>query len=118
MPSVNAFWEACGVSVSITCLSFTRSSCSVSLVPMSSTYTRSGPIKASNNTSQNDMVSLFLWITRAARSSLCQSWVDYTTIIAEVLELLRVYDEADGCIMWSAPLQGAGIPSFLCAVLH
>jgi hypothetical protein len=36
------------------------------------------------------------------RSSPFRSWVDYTTIIAEVLELLRVCKEADGSVGGSA----------------
>ena len=72
-------------------------------------------IKALDNRSQITMASLVLQIERMARSSPCQSWVDYTTITAEVLELLHVNDRADGCVMWSAPQQGAGIPSFLFA---
>ena len=44
------------------------------------------------------MGSLFLWITREARSSPCQSWVDYTMITAEVLELFRLCYGADGCV--------------------
>jgi hypothetical protein len=56
--------------------------------------------------------------TREARSSPCQSWVEYTTITAEVLELLRVCDGADGYVVWSAPHRGALRPSFLFAVLH
>ncbi len=47
----------------------------------------STPIKASDNRSQNSLVSLFNQITMRARSSPSQSWVDYTTSIAEVLEL-------------------------------
>ena len=35
---------------------------------------------------QHGMVSRFLWITREARSSPCQSWVDCTTITAEALD--------------------------------
>jgi len=55
--------------------------------------------KASNNRSQNSMVSLFLRITMLARFSPSRSWVDYTTITAAVLELLRVCEEADGYVV-------------------
>src|SRR6266571_3175992 len=118
MPSVNVFWEACVASVSITCSSCRRSSFIVSCVPMSSPSIKPDRIKALDNRSQITMASLVLQIERMARSSPCQSWVDYTTITAEVLELLHVNDRADGCVLWSAPHQGAGIPSFLFAVLH
>jgi hypothetical protein len=59
----------------------------VSFTPMSSTSIEPGRIKASSNSFQNSLVSLFNQITMVARSSPSQSWVDYTTSIAEVLEL-------------------------------
>ena len=85
--SVNGFWGVSVESVSITCSSCRRSSWTVSFTPLSSTSIEPGRIKASNNRSQNSMVSLLEQITMVARFSPCQSWVDYTTIIAEVLEL-------------------------------
>jgi len=118
MRSVNGLWAACGESVWITCSSFTRSSWTVSFMPMVSTSIEPGHIKASDNRSQYSVVSLFLWITREARSSACQSWVDYITITAEVLELLLVCYEADEYVVWSAPHRGARRLSFLLAVLH
>ena len=90
MRSVNGFSEACGESVWITYLSFTRSSWTVSCMPMSNTSIELGHIKASDNRSQNSVVSLFLWTISEARSSPCPSWVDYTTITVEVFELIRV----------------------------
>jgi hypothetical protein len=54
---------------------------------MCSTSIEPGRIKASNNSFQNCLVSLLYQITMVARSTPSQSWVDYTTIIAEVLEL-------------------------------
>lgn len=87
MRSVNGFWGVCGESASIIFSSSRRSNCIVSFVPMSSTSIKPGRIKASNNRSQNSMVRQFLRITRVARSSPSRSWVDYTTITAEVLEL-------------------------------
>jgi hypothetical protein len=71
---------------------------------MCSTAIKPDRIKASNNTSQNSIVSLFLWITMLARFSPPRFWVDYTTITAEALELLRVCEEADGYVVWSAPI--------------
>ena len=102
MRSVNGFWGVCVESVSITCSSCKRSSWIVSFRPMSSTSIKPDPIKASDNRSQNSMVSQLLQITRVARSSPSLSWVDYTTITAEVLELSRVCEEADGYVVWSA----------------
>jgi hypothetical protein len=87
MLSVNAFWTACVASASITCSSCRRSSCIVSCVPISNTSTEPGRIKESGNRSQNEMGSLFLSITRVARSSPCQSWVDCITITAEERDL-------------------------------
>ena len=84
-PRANAIWAVCDESVSITYSSSKRSNCIVSLVAMSSTSIRLDHIKASGNRFQNDMVSLSFPITREARSSPCQSWVDYTAITAEVL---------------------------------
>ena len=86
MPSVNAFWEVCGESVWITSSSSRRSSCSVSLVPKSSTSIEPDRIKASHNRFQNGLATLSLQIEMVARSSVCQSWVDCTTITAEVLD--------------------------------
>ena len=102
MPSVSAFWGVYDVSVSITCSSSRRSNYIVSLVAMSSTSIRLDRIKASDNTSQNDMVSLSFPITMMARSSPCQSWVDYTTITAEVLDN-EGYEEAEGSRWWHVP---------------
>src|SRR6266700_560393 len=93
MPSVNVFWAACVASVSITCSSCRRSSFIVSCVPMSSTSIKPDRIKALDNRSQITMASLVLQIERMARSSPCQSWVDYTTITAEVLELYMLTTE-------------------------
>ena len=87
MRSVNGFWAVSVESVSITCSSCRRSSWTVSFTPMSSTSIEPGRIKASNNSFQNSLVSLFNQITMLARYSPSPSWVDYTTIIAEVLEL-------------------------------
>jgi hypothetical protein len=87
MRSVNAFWEVSDESVSITCSSCRRSSWIVSFTPMSSISIEPGRIKASDNSFQNSTVSLFDQITMVARSSPSRSWVDYTTSIAEVLEL-------------------------------
>ncbi len=89
MPSVTAFWEVCGESVWITYSSSRRSSCSVSLVPMSSTSIEPDRIKASHNRFQNGLATLSLQIEMVARSSVCQSWVDCTTITAEVLDRYR-----------------------------
>jgi hypothetical protein len=52
-----------------------------------------------------------------ARSSPFRSWVDYTTIIAEVLELLRVCKEADGSVgrsasAWKSHTVGRFLPFF------
>jgi hypothetical protein len=90
MRFVNGFWGACGENVSITFSSSRRSSWIVSFRPTSSTSIKPDRIKASNNKSQNNMVSLFLRITMLARFSPSPFWVDYTTITAKVLELLRV----------------------------
>gem|GEM_PF-2552523 len=87
MRSVSGFWGVCGESVSITCSSCKRNSWTASFTPMSSTSTEPGRIKASHNSFQNSLVSLLYQITMVARSTPSQSWVDYTTIIAEVLEL-------------------------------
>ncbi len=76
----------------------------MSFMPMCSTSIKPDRIKASHNRSQNSMVSLFLRITMLARFSPSRSWVDYTTLTAEVLELLRVCEEADGYVVWSAPI--------------
>jgi hypothetical protein len=115
---VGADHAVCVESVSITCSSLMRSSWTVSFMPMVSTSIKPGHIKASDNRSQNTGVSLCLWIIREARSSHCHSWVDYTTMTAAVLELLRVCDGADGCVVWSAPHLEASRPSFLFAVFH
>src|SRR5258708_28300880 len=104
MRFVNGFWGVCGESGLITFSSSRRSSCIVSFRPMCSTSIKPDRIKASNNRSQNSMVSLFLRITMLARFSPSRSWVDYTTITAAVLELLRVCEEADGYVVWSAPI--------------
>jgi hypothetical protein len=87
MRSVNAFWATCGENVSIICSSSRRSSWIVSFRPLSSTSIEPGHIKASHNTSQNSMGSLALRTPVVARFSPSRSWVDYTTITAEVLEL-------------------------------
>ncbi len=113
MRSVSGFWGVCGESVSITFSSSRRSSWTVSFMPMSSTSIKPGRIKASDNSFQNSLVSLFNQITMVERSSPSRSWVDYTTIIAEVLELLRVCEEADGSVGWSAFHLGSRIPSVL-----
>jgi len=64
-----------------------RSSWSMSFTPLSSTSIEPGRIKASTNSFQNSLVNLLYQITMGARSSPSQSWVDDTTMIAEVLEL-------------------------------
>jgi hypothetical protein len=87
MRSVNGFWAVCVESVLIIFSSSRRSSYIVSCMPMSSTSIEPDRIKASNNRFQNSMVSQFLRITRVARSSPSLSWVDYTTITAEALDL-------------------------------
>jgi hypothetical protein len=94
MRSVNAIWEGYDESVSITCSSFRRSSWIVSFMPLSSPSIESGRIKASDNSFQNSMVSLVHQITMVARSSPSPSWVDSTTIIAEVLELFHACEQA------------------------
>ena len=78
--------EVCDASVSITCSSLTRSSCSVSLLPMFSTSIRLDRIKASGDRFQNGLVGLFLHIEMMAGSSPCRSWVDCITITAEALD--------------------------------
>ncbi len=85
MPSVNGLWAACGESVSIIFSSSMRSSCIMFCVPMSSTLIEPDRIKASDNRSQHSLGRQFLRMTAGERSSACQSWVDYTTITAEVL---------------------------------
>ncbi len=113
MRSVNAFSYVSDENVSITCLSFKRSSWIVSFTPLSSTATEPGRIKALDNSFQNSTVSLFDQITMGARSSPSQSWVDDTTSIAEVLELCRVCEAADGSVGGSALHLGSRRPSFL-----
>ena len=102
MRSVNGFWGVCGESASIIFSSSKRSSWIESCRPMCSTSIKPDPIKASHNRSQNSMVSQLLRIKRVARSSPSLSWVDYTTITAEELDLSRVCEEADGYLVWSA----------------
>ena len=101
MRSVNGFSEACGVSALINCSSCRRSSCIVSCVPISSTSIRPDHIKELGNRSHNGLGSLFLWITREARSSPCQSWVACITITAEALDRLsgvRTSGGFQGCV--------------------
>ena len=111
MRSVNGFWGVCGESVSIIFSSSRRSSWIVSYRLMCSTSIKPDPIKASNNRSQNSMVSQYLRITRVARFSPSRSRVDYTTITAEVLELSRVCEEADGYVVWRASYGNSHIVS-------
>src|SRR5262249_14680028 len=84
-------------------------------MPMSSTSIKPDRIKASNNRSQNSMVSLFLRITMLARFSPSRFWVDYTTITAEVLKLLRVCEKRmvllDGThLIWGVAYRGFLLP--------
>jgi hypothetical protein len=95
MRSVNAFWEVYDESVSITFSFCKRSNWIVSCMPMFSISIESGRIKASDNRFHYSMVSLVHQITMVARSSPTPSWVDYTPIIVEVLELFHVCKEAD-----------------------
>ncbi len=84
MRSVNAFSYVSDESVSITCLSFRRSSWIVSFTPLSSTATEPGRIKALDNSFQNSTVSL-----------------------------CRVCEAADGSVGGSALHLGSRRPSFL-----
>ena len=114
MRSVSGFWAVYDESVPITCSSCRRSSWTVSFTPMSSTSIEPGHIKASDSSFQNNLVSLFNQITMVARSTPCQSWVDCTTSIAEVLELFHIWEETSGSVGGSALHLGSCIPSVLC----
>jgi hypothetical protein len=56
---------------------------------MSSTLIEPDRIKALDNRFQNGLATLSLQIEMVARSSVCQSWVDCTTITAEMLDRYR-----------------------------
>src|SRR5579859_5635369 len=89
MPSVNAFSEVCGASVSITCSSCMRSNSSGYSTRMYATSTEPGRIKGSSSRFPSRKLDQRQQITQVARSSPSRSWVVYIMTTAEAHEFFR-----------------------------
>ena len=89
MPSVSGSWEVCDVSASIICSSCMRSSSTAYSMPMCSTSTEPGRIKASSSRFRSRKLSQCHQITQVARSSPSRSWAGYIMTIAEVHEFFQ-----------------------------
>jgi hypothetical protein len=121
--AMHGFWAAYGASASIICSSSIRSNSIVCLTHMCSTSTMPGRIKGSGNRYLNQKVCLFHQITKVARFSPCQSWVDCIITTAEVREIFQAFAEVRARdvqrvseemlsvhVIRSSPASGASLP--------